>query len=214
MRMRRKKHREERLDACSKWIIPNISEYRNDIKKIFENDSPLHIEIGCGKGKFVTEMAVNNPDINFLAIEKCSDVLVLAAEKAKNLNLPNVKFVNGDVNLLSDFDTMSRCDVIYINFCDPWKKSGYAKRRLTHGNFLKMYEKLVKKGGGIFFKTDNQMLFEFSLNSFADYGMRLKNITLDLHSSKFEGNVMTEYETNFSSLGQPINRCEAYYQNL
>jgi len=214
MRMRRKKHREERLEACSHLIIPDITKYKNDIKAIFDNDNPLHIEIGCGKGKFVTEMATSHPEVNFLAIEKCSDVLVLAAEKAKNANLDNVRFVSGDVNLMNDFDTSSRCDVIYINFCDPWKKSGYAKRRLTHGNFLKMYETLVKKGGGIHFKTDNKMLFEFSLNSFSDYGMRLKNITLDLHSSKFEGNVMTEYETNFSSLGQPIYRCEAYYQNL
>lgn len=213
MRMRRKKHREERIKACSELLIADITQYKNDLGAIFGDNKPLHIEIGCGKGKFITETAMNNPDINFLAVEKISDVIVLALEKVKAAGLTNVKFVRGDASLFSDFDTASKCDRIYINFCDPWKKSGYAKRRLTHGNFLAIYERLIKPDGEIHFKTDNQMLFEFSLNSFSDYGLRLKNITLDLHNSKFEGNVMTEYETNFVNLGQPIYRCEARYQN-
>jgi len=212
MRMRRKKHREERIDACSELLIANIEDYKNDIKQVFGDDKPLRLEIGCGKGKFILETAMQNPDINFIAVEKCSDVLVLALEKVKNAGLTNVRFVEGDVNQLSCLDTVSKFEVIYINFCDPWKKSGYAKRRLTHANFLAMYEKWLEKDGAIHFKTDNQMLFEFSLNSFSDYGLRLKNITLDLHNSKFEGNVMTEYETNFTNLGQPIYRCEAIYQ--
>jgi len=197
MRMRRKKHREERMEACSELIIPDILEYKNDLGAVFGDSKPLFIEIGCGKGKFITETAMNNPDVNFIAIEKISDVIVLALEKVKNAGLTNVKFVRGDANLLGEFETESKCDRIYINFCDPWKKSGYAKRRLTHANFLNKYEGILKPGGEIHFKTDNQMLFEFSLNSFSDYGLRLKNITLDLHNSKFEGNVMTEYETNF-----------------
>lgn len=211
MRMRRKKHREERIDACSELLIANIEDYKNDIKAVFGDHKPLRLEIGCGKGKFILETAMQNPDINFIAVEKCSDVLVLALEKVKNAGLTNVRFVEGDVNQLSCLDTVSKFEVIYINFCDPWKKSGYAKRRLTHSNFLSMYEKWLEKGGAIHFKTDNRMLFEFSLNSFSDYGMRLKNITLDLHNSKFEGNVMTEYETNFTNLGQPIYRCEAIF---
>ncbi len=214
MRMRRKKHREERLLECSDILIDNILDYKNDLRSIFPSDAPLHLEIGCGKGKFVTETAMNNPEINFVAFEKNLDVLVLAAEKVKNAGLTNVKFVPGDASVLSEFDTKTKCDVIYINFCDPWPKSGYAKRRLTHANFLKLWEKLVKDGGGIHFKTDNRSLFEFSLNSFSDYGMRLKNITLDLHASKFEGNVMTEYETLFSEKGNPIYRCEAYYTGM
>lgn len=212
MRMRRKKHREERIDACSELLIANIEDYKNDIKQVFGDDKPLRLEIGCGKGKFILETAMQNPHINFIAVEKCSDVLVLALEKIKNAGLTNVRFVEGDVNQLSCLDTVSKFEVIYINFCDPWKKSGYAKRRLTHANFLSLYEKWLEKDGTIHFKTDNQMLFEFSLNSFSDYGLRLKNITLDLHNSKFEGNVMTEYETNFTNLGQPIYRCEAIYQ--
>lgn len=212
MRMRRKKHREERIDACSELLIANIEDYKNDIKQVFGDGKPLRLEIGCGKGKFILETAMQNPHINFIAVEKCSDVLVLALEKVKNAGLTNVRFVEGDVNQLSCLDTVSKFEVIYINFCDPWKKSGYAKRRLTHANFLSLYEKWLEKDGAIHFKTDNQMLFEFSLNSFSDYGLRLKNITLDLHNSKFEGNVMTEYETNFTNLGQPIYRCEAIYQ--
>ncbi len=213
MRMRRKKHREERIEACSELLITNIEDYKDDIKAVFGDDKPLRIEIGCGKGKFILETAMQNPDINFIAVEKCSDVLVLALEKIKNAGLTNVRFVEGDVMKLSCLETRTKCEVIYINFCDPWKKSGYAKRRLTHANFLSMYEKWLEKDGAIHFKTDNTKLFEFSLNSFSDYGLRLKNITLDLANSKFEGNVMTEYETNFTNLGQPIYRCEAIFQN-
>lgn len=211
MRMRRKKHREERMENCSELIINNILDFKDDIKGVFENGNPLHIEIGCGKGKFITETAALHPEINFIAFEKCLDVLVLALEKVKAAGLANVKFVPGDASLLAEFNTAGKCDIIYINFCDPWKKSGYAKRRLTHRNFLSIYKKLLKPGGALYFKTDNRMLFEFSLNSFADFGLRLKNITLDLKNSGFEGNVMTEYETSFTELGQPIYRCEAYF---
>ncbi len=212
MRMRRKKHREERLENCSWYLIEDLISYKNDIKEIFpDNKKQLHIEIGCGKGKFITELAALNPDINYLAFEKNLDVLVLAAEKAKAKELENLKFFAGDVNILSQFETGSKCDRIYINFCDPWKKKGYAKRRLTHSNFLKMYEQVLSQNGEIHFKTDNKGLFEFSLNSFSEYGLKLKNITLDLHASDFEGNIMTEYETLFSEQGNPIYRCEADY---
>ena len=211
MRMRRKKHREERIDACSELLIQDIDKTNADIKDFFGNDNPVRLEIGCGKGKFILETAQNNLDTNFIAVEKCSDVLVLALEKVKNAGLTNVRFVEGNVNLLSELDSPTKFEVIYINFCDPWQKSGYAKRRLTHANYLSMYERLLIKGGAVHFKTDNQKLFEFSLNSFADYGLRLKDITFDLHGSSFQGNVMTEYETNFTNLGQPIYRCEALF---
>ncbi len=212
MRMRRKKHREQRLDNCSDYIIPNITDYKNDIKSIFPNKrKPLHIEIGCGKGSFVCGMAKLLPNVNFLAIEKNSDVLLMAAEKIKNENLKNVKFVRGDAAFLNEFDSKTKCDRIYINFCDPWHKSGHKKRRLTYKTFLEMYKKLLKRGGELHLKTDNAPLFEFSLNSFADFGLRLKNITLDLHKSGFENNVVTEYEKAFSDKGQPIYRCEAKF---
>ena len=212
MRMRRKKHREQRLDNCSDYIISNITDYKNDIKSICPNKrKPLHIEIGCGKGSFVCGMAKLLPNVNFLAIEKNSDVLLMAAEKIKNENLKNVKFVRGDAAFLNEFDSKTKCDRIYINFCDPWHKSGHKKRRLTYKTFLEMYKKLLKRGGELHFKTDNAPLFEFSLNSFADFGLRLKNITLDLHKSGFENNVVTEYEKAFSDKGQPIYRCEAKF---
>ncbi len=212
MRMRKRKHREERLDACNRLFINNIEDYKENLREIFDNDNPLHIEIGCGKGGFTCEMAKRNPDVNFLAMERNLDVLVVAAEKVINAGIDNVRFVPGDVTKLNDFPDASHCDRIYINFCDPWKKSRHAKRRLTHANYLAIWEKLLSDEGEIHFKTDNTKLFEFSLNSFSDYGARLKNITLDLHNSDFEGNVMTEYEKLFSEKGQPIYRLEAKFQ--
>lgn len=212
MRMRKKKHLTERLDACSDIIISDIYKHNGDIKSVFEDDKPLHIEIGCGKGKFILETAKKNPDINFIAIEKNFNVLVIAAEKIKNEGLKNVKFLGGDVNMLRGFETESKCDIIYINFCDPWHKHTYRRKRLTHRIHLEMWEGLLKESGEIHFKTDNKNLFEFSLNSFSDYDMKLKNITFDLHNSDFEGNIMTEYETLFSEQGQPIYRCEAMFR--
>lgn len=212
MRMRRKKHREERLENCSEYILDDVLKYKNDLKSIFPNKrKELHIEIGCGKGAFVCGMAELYPNINFLAIEKNPDVLLLAAEKVKQAQLTNVKLVLGDVQFFNEFDSKSKCDRIYINFCDPWHKYYQRKRRLTYKTFLEMYKKILKRGGEVHFKTDNSKLFEFSLNSFADFGLRMKNITLDLHSSGFENNVMTEYEKNFSEKGQPIYRCEVKF---
>ena len=211
MRMRKKKHREDRLDACSHLLIEDITQYSGNLHKIFPDDKPLHIEIGCGKGKFITELAAINPDINYIAFEKNLDVLVLASEKIKNAGLDNVRFVAGDAFILEQMDINNEIDRIYINFCDPWKKKRQAKRRLTHENFLKLYEKLLVQGGEVHFKTDNTKLFEFSLNSFSGYGLMMKNITLDLHNSEFEGNIMTEYETLFSEKGQPIYRCEVIF---
>ena len=211
MRMRRKKHREERMENCGGLMIKDILEYKNDIKAVYGEDKPLHIEIGCGKGGFVSETARRNPDVNYIAFEKNYDVLVLAMEKVAEMGLSNVKFVPGDASVLSELETKTKVQRIYINFCDPWPKTGHKKRRLTHERFLSIYKELIEDGGGIHFKTDNRGLFEFSLNSFADFGLKLKNITLDLHNSGFEGNVMTEYEKLFSEKGQPIYRCEANF---
>ena len=212
MRMRKKKHLYERLDICSDLIIYDISAYDGDIKSIFDNNMPLRMEIGCGKGGFILETAKRNKDINFLAVEKNLNVLVLAAEKIKNEGLTNVKFIAGDVNLLRLYETETKCEVIYINFCDPWHKHSYRRRRLTHEIHLALWQKLLEPHGEIHFKTDNKNLFEFSLNSFSDYDMKLKNITFDLHNSGFKENVMTEYEKMFSEKGQPIYRCEAIYR--
>lgn len=210
MRMRRKKHREERFNECIDLAILNINEYKN-LKDIFDNDNPVHLEIGCGKGKFITELSSLNPDINYIAIEKCVDVIIMAMEKIKASGVKNVRFIAGDADILRELPFENQVSRIYVNFCDPWKKSNQAKRRLTHKNYLSLYEKMLVKGGELFFKTDNRKLFEFSLNSFADYNLKMRNITLDLHNSNYEGNIMTEYETNFSSQGMPIYRCECIF---
>lgn len=211
MRMRKKKHREERLEACADLLIYEIDEYKDDLKKIFNNDNPIHLELGCGKGKFISELAARTPDINYLAFEKNKDVIILAVEKIKNLGLKNVKFFCGDAMSLKDVSSETKCGRIYINFCDPLPNRGKRKQRLTHHRFLDIYKNLVCKNAEIFFKTDNRPLFEFSLNSFADYGLRLRNISLDLHNSDYEENIMTEYETLFSEKGFPIYRCEAIF---
>ena len=211
MRMRRKKHREERMENCAELIIDDIFEYKTDLIEVFGQKAPLHIEIGCGKGGFISQLAELNPDINYIAFEKNFDVLVLAMEKVQEKGLKNVKFFPGNADILGQLEEQNSIDRLYINFCDPWHKWGHRKRRLTHERYLSLYKRLMSADGEIHFKTDNAPLFEFSLNSFSDFGMRLKNITLDLHNSKFEGNVMTEYEKLFSEKGQPIFRCEAKF---
>ncbi len=208
MRMRRKRHREERIEACGALMITELPQ--GGWQEIFGNENPVHIEIGCGKGKFVTEMAKLHPQINFIAVEKCLDVLVLAMEKAKNAELTNVRFVGGDVLTLAELFPEGIGERIYLNFSDPWPKNGTAKRRLTADGFLNLYRKMLKAEGGIWMKTDNRKLFEFSLTSFEQNDFILKNVCYDLHNSDFQGNVMTEYETRFAEQGMPIHRLEAY----
>lgn len=208
MRMRRKRHREERMEACGEWMVTELP--AGGWQEIFGNDNPLHIEIGCGKGKFVTEMAEQNPHINFVAVEKCLDVLVLAMEKGKRMELPNLRFVPGDILTLAELFSDGIAERIYLNFSDPWPKNGTAKRRLTAEEFLALYRKILNPSGGIWMKTDNRKLFEFSLSSFEQNGFTLKNVCYDLHNSDFTGNVMTEYETRFAEAGLPIHRLEAY----
>ncbi len=211
MRMRKKKHCDERLEKCSSLWIKNPVDYKGIWNELFDNSNPILIEIGCGKGQFICQMAQLHPDINYIAIDVVPDVLVIALEKATAAEVKNVRFIIADANKLCDFFEYDEVKQIYLNFSDPWKKNKQAKRRLTHKNFLDIYKKLLKNGNLICFKTDNRPLFEFSLNSFAQENFKLQNITLDLHNSKFEGNVMTEYETRFAEQGLPIYRLEAKY---
>ena len=211
MRMRKMKNLEPRMERCADLRVAEPAALKGNWRSLKPDAVALWVEVGCGKGKFILENATLNPDINYIAVEKNFDVLVLAMEKVQAAGLTNVKFLAGDANIFAEFDTETRCDRIFINFCDPWKKSGQKKRRLTHERFLDIYKKLLNPGGEVHFKTDNMKLFEFSLNSFADYGLRMKNITLDLHNSGFEGNIMTEYETLFSEQGMPIYRCEVVF---
>lgn len=208
MRMRRKKHREERMEKCAEIMLQEPFP-KNELKKVFGNENPIHIEIGCGKGGFITALAEKNPDINYVAIEKNGDVLVLAMEKVVEKCLENVRFIFGDATFLKDVISEWECSRIYINFCDPWHKSGHAKRRLTHRNYLELYKRLLApQNGEVFFKTDNKKLFEFSLNECADLNLKMRNISLDLHNSNYAENIMTEYEKLFSEQGMPIYRME------
>ncbi len=207
--MRKKKHGRSRLDDCGPLVVAAPEEYRGQWQTEFGSGNPVHIEIGCGKGGFITGLAAQNPRIGYVAIEKLIDVLVLAAEKVKESGLKNVRFILGDAAVLESYFAEGELGGIYINFCDPWHKNRHEKRRLTHPSFLDIYKRLLQKDGRICFKTDNQKLFEYSLNSFCANGFLLKNITLDLHNSSIEGNIMTEYEKIFSEQGQPIYRLEA-----
>lgn len=213
MRLRKKPWADQELNTNDRLIkFPEKNKGR--WKEIFGNDNPIHIEIGTGKGQFLTTMSILNSDINYIAIERQTNVIVSALKKGREKGVgKNIVFFVADVKELLNYFEQDEINRIYINFCDPWpNKKKWAKRRLTHKNFLNLYESIFKSGGEIFFKTDNKFLFEFSLNEIADKGWRLHNISLDLHNSSFEGNVKTEYEEKFSGKGMPIYRLEAYYK--
>lgn len=212
MRLRKKPWADEELNTNDR-LIKMPEEYKGKWKELFGNNNPIHIEIGTGKGQFLTSMSLLNPNINYIAIERQTNVIVSALKKGREKGVgKNIVFFVADVKELLNYFEEDEIERIYINFCDPWpNKKKWAKRRLTHKNFLNLYEKLFKNGGEIFFKTDNTLLFEFSLNEIAEKGWKLKNISLDLHNSSFEGNVKTEYEEKFSGKGMPIYRLEAYY---
>ena len=187
----------------------NPEDYKGKWKNIFNNDNKIHIEIGMGKGDFIIGMASKYPNINFIGIEMYDSVIVKAINKLNNIDLPNLRLIRMDARLIEDvFD--KEIDLIYLNFSDPWPKNRNAKRRLTHERFLNRYENIFKNKKTIFMKTDNIDLFGFSIESLSNFGYKLKNVTLDLHNSDFEDNIMTEYEKKFSEKGIRINRLEAY----
>ncbi len=207
MRMRRKKNREGRLEKCASLTVENPNAYKGKWHEKFNNTNKIYLEIGCGKGDFVVESAKRNPDVNFIAVEKCTDVIILAMEKVMREELTNVVFMNVDAKDLCEIFEENEIDKIYLNFSDPWKKSKQAKRRLTYRTFLEIYKNILKDDGSLEFKTDNRPLFEFSLGEFAHFGTYLSCLTFDLHNSKYnEDNIRTEYERNFSAQGFKINR--------
>ncbi|MBQ8002007.1 MAG: tRNA (guanosine(46)-N7)-methyltransferase TrmB [Clostridia bacterium] len=204
MRQRNRKHLDERLESCSALYSDSADILDKDFLK-----HPLHMEIGCGKGRFITTLASLNPDIHYIASEMIANIIVLAAEKAQAMELDNIRFISGNVQYMADSIPQGSVDRIYLNFSDPWPKDRHAKRRLTHKNFLDLYDRLLAEDGEIHFKTDNRALFDFSLESFKENGWELDEVTSDLHNSNFEGNIMTEYEEKFSGLGFTINRLVA-----
>ncbi|MBQ9303512.1 tRNA (guanosine(46)-N7)-methyltransferase TrmB [Butyrivibrio sp.] len=175
-------------------------------KEIFGNDNELHIEIGMGKGRFLMDLATLNPNINYVGIEKYSSVLLRAIQKQEQLLLPNVKFIRMDAEDITEVFAPAEVDKIYLNFSDPWPKDRHAKRRLPSRQFLERYDQILRPDGVVEFKTDNKDLFQFALDEVEPAGWNLDAVTYDLHHDPVmnEGNVMTEYEEKFSSLGNPI----------
>lgn len=196
--------------AESRFTIKNETEYKGKWSRVFGNENPVHIEIGMGKGQFIMTLAEENPDINYVGIEKYSSVLVRAIEKQEEKDLPNLFFIRMDAENISDVFAAGEVQRIYLNFSDPWPKDRHAKRRLTSLQFLERYEKILDREGHVIFKTDNKDLFDFSLEQVREAPhWTLLNYTYDLHHSEYVvGNIMTEYETRFVEKGNAICRME------
>lgn len=191
-------------------IIEECDIHYFDYADIFNNNNDVHIEIGCGKGQFICELAKRTPDINYFAIEKNPSVLAMACKKAKSEQIHNVRFLNCSAEYIERYFRPASIGRIYLNFSCPFPKASYSNRRLTHSKFLKIYKNILTPSAEIHQKTDNMHFFEFSIEHFSQNGFALKNISLDLHNSSFENNIITEYEKRFSSQGMPIYRLEAY----
>lgn len=208
MRMRRKKHGAERIAACAEILIEQPQIPAVSPQSYFSQEQPIHLEIGCGKGDFAVGMAAKYPDCNWIAMERVSDVACLALEKAmiaKDTRPDNLRFLIGDARNVAEWFPTHSVDCLYLNFSDPWPKKGYAKRRLTHKDFLELYRNVLTPGGMLKLKTDNEGLFDFSLEQFELCGLTVEWQTRDLHASeKNADNIMTEYERNFSEKGQVI----------
>ncbi|MFE1628333.1 tRNA (guanosine(46)-N7)-methyltransferase TrmB [Brevibacillus reuszeri] len=194
-------------------FVDNPVSYKGRWKDRFGNDNPIHIEIGCGKGRFINTLAERHPDVNFIAVELKAEVVLRAVQRTEYREIPNLAFVQFDASKLTELFADHEVSRLYLNFSDPWPKTRHAKRRLTYASFLQTYRQVLKEDGEIHLKTDNEPLFEFSLNQFAGERFQMRNITFDLHQSKLAAdNVMTEYEERFSSRGQRIYRVEASCQ--
>ncbi len=192
----------------SGFVVHSPERQKGNWPGIFGNNNPVHLEIGMGKGRFLMDMAKEHPAINYVGIEKYSSVLLRAVQKMEQepAPLPNVRFIRMEAEAITDVFGQGEVGRIYLNFSDPWPKDRHAKRRLTSREFLSRYDKLLKPDGQLEFKTDNKELFVFSLEELEPAGWRAKEVTYDLHHDKgmMEGNIMTEYEERFSSMGNAI----------
>lgn len=211
MRLRNIKGAEQFIEE-SIYVVHDPEEHKRKWNLFFQNENPLHIEIGMGKGRFIHTLASQNPSVNYIGIEMYSSVLYRAIEKRQETDLPNLYFIRMDAKCLCDVFESGEVDRIYLNFSDPWPKERHAKRRLTSPLFLDRYNNVLKKTGTVCFKTDNRSLFDYSVETIEmTEPWKLKDVTYDLHNSSFAAqNVMTEYEEKFSSRGMPIFRLVAY----
>ena len=204
MRLRHIKGAEEEI-AESPYVVQEPKELKGKWHEFFGNNNPIRIEVGMGKGKFIMELAEKNPDVNYVGIERYSSVLLRGLQKRAEMDVSNIYFMRIDALELAEVFDKEEVDRIYLNFSDPWPKDRHAKRRLTSDRFLPIYDSILKKDGIIEFKTDNQGLFDYSMESIPEAGWTIEASTYDLHNSWMnEGNVMTEYEIKFSSEGNPI----------
>ena len=208
MRMRKKKNLLPRMERCGAYQIKDPYERKGRWHDLMPEAKEIRVELGCGKGRFTAETAAAEPDVLLIAVEKAPDAMVVAMERAAKAELHNVFFIDIDANQLPEIFDAGEVDRIYVNFCDPWPPKRQAKRRLTHGNFMKLYRKVLKDNGQIHFKTDNDPLFAFSLEQFEQEGWELREVTHDLHADGPVG-VMTDYEAKFYDQGITINRCVA-----
>jgi tRNA (guanine-N7-)-methyltransferase len=217
MRLRGRKGIRETIERQTDLVVLNPQDWKGRWAERFGNSRPIHVELGMGKGKFISEMSVRNPEINFIGVDMYDELIRRASEKARAAaNREDGKAPDNlvlslfNVERIEDVFEPGELRRIYLNFSDPWPKKKHARRRLTHPNFIARYIRLLDDRGEIHFKTDSKSLFEFSLNAFADMNVRLRRITLDLHKDgPAPDNVMTEYETKFAEQGMPIYRLEA-----
>ncbi|OEF99201.1 tRNA (guanosine(46)-N7)-methyltransferase TrmB [Vulcanibacillus modesticaldus] len=211
MRLRKRPWVKEEIMQYTSYTVVNPENHKGVWHKLFQNNNPIYVELGTGRGRFITSHAQNNPEINYIAIEQKQEVLVQAIRKANHLELSNIKFILGNVNRILDFFGQGEISRIYLNFIDPWPKKRHAKRRLTHQRFLDMYKHILNDNGEIHFKTDNELLFEFSLNELSGQKFRLSNISLNLYRDEHNlaQHIQTEYEEKFINQGKPIYRLEA-----
>ena len=202
MRLRKVKNAQNIIDE-SQYIIKKPEIYKGNYKNVFENDNPIYIEVGMGKGDFIIENALKNSEINFIGIEKFDSVMVRAVQKLEEYDIPNLKLIKIDaLNIDNIFDKEISC--LYLNFSDPWPKKRHTNRRLTSNVFLNKYDLIFKNTKKIIMKTDNRHLFEYSIKSLTDYGYKINDISLDLHSDNKLDNIETEYENKFVSKGMVI----------
>ena len=211
MRLRNIKGSRENIQA-SKYVVQEYRAQKRKWRELFGNDHPIHLEIGMGKGRFLMDMATLHPEINYVGIEKYSSVLLRGIQKQEELQLPNVMFIRMEAEYITEVFAKDEVDRIYLNFSDPWPKDRHAKRRLESREFLKRYNEILVPEGVVEFKTDNMDLFEFALEEVEPAGWKLRQWTKDLHHDPKmnAGNVMTEYEERFSSVGNPICKYVIY----
>lgn len=209
MRIRKKPNVGEKLKDFAAFVSTEKigAEKAGHWREIFGNENPLYVELGFGKGDFIAQSAEKNPQINFLGLEIEPTVVLAAARKIFEKNLPNVRLAVFNINSVAEIFAEGEVDRLYINFCDPWPKKRHAKRRLTYITFLEMYKKILAPDAEIHFKTDNRDLFDFSLEQFELAGLKVSDVTNDLHAAEPPENIRTEYENRFAALGVPINRC-------